>query len=50
MAAIGTELFRAIFQGDDARDLWATLRSRLQKTRVEIVTGVREATSIPWER
>jgi tetratricopeptide (TPR) repeat protein len=48
MAAIGIELFGAIFAGD-ARDLWATLRTRLQKTRVEVVTGVREATSIPWE-
>ena len=47
---IGTELFRAIFQsGDDARDLWATLRAKLSDTRVEIVTGVFEATSIPWE-
>jgi hypothetical protein len=49
MAALGAELFKAIFQGDDARDLWATLRARLAKTRVEVVTGVREATSIPWE-
>src|SRR5262249_32088416 len=48
MAALGAELFEAIFQGD-ARDLWATLRSRLEETRVEIVTGVREATAIPWE-
>ncbi|MEA2694670.1 MAG: hypothetical protein QOJ16_4057, partial [Acidobacteriota bacterium] len=48
MAAIGAELFGAIFQGD-ARDLWAMLRERLEETRVEIVTGVREATSIPWE-
>ena len=50
MAEIGTELFRALFHADDdARDLWATLRARLNDTRVEIVTGVREATSIPWE-
>src|SRR5882724_11747885 len=48
MAALGAELFGAIFQGE-ARDLWATLRARLEETRVEIVTGVREATSIPWE-
>jgi tetratricopeptide (TPR) repeat protein len=48
MAAIGAELFEAIFQGD-ARDLWVTLRARLEETRVEIVTGVRGATSIPWE-
>jgi tetratricopeptide (TPR) repeat protein len=48
MAALGAELFAAIFAGD-ARDLWATLRARLEETRVEVVTGVREATSVPWE-
>ncbi len=47
---IGTELFRDIFHAnDDARDLWATLRTGLPDTRVEVVTGVREATAIPWE-
>jgi len=50
MADIGVELWRAIFQAnDDARDLWAALRPRLNETRVEISTGVREATAIPWE-
>jgi tetratricopeptide (TPR) repeat protein len=48
MAALGAELFAAIFAGD-ARDLWATLRARLEETRVEVVTGVREATAVPWE-
>lgn len=48
MAEIGTELFKAVFHADDdARDLWATLRTRLNDTRVEIVTGVREAAAIP---
>jgi len=47
---IGTTLFKNIFQsGDDARDLWATLRDRLDDTRVEIITEVREAAAIPWE-
>jgi hypothetical protein len=47
---IGVQLFKALFQSsDDARDLWATLRDRLNDTRVEIVTDVQEATSIPWE-
>ena len=47
---LGTELFKALFQSsDDARDLWATLRESLNDTRVEIVTGVQEAASIPWE-
>jgi len=50
MAEIGTELFRAVFQADDARDLWAELRRSLNKTRVEIsVEDVQEATRIPWE-
>jgi len=48
MSEVGVELFKAVFQ-DDARDLWATLRGKLNKTRVEIITGVREAAAIPWE-
>jgi hypothetical protein len=47
---VGEELFRAVFQAnDDARDLWATLRAQLNNTRVEIVTSVAEAATIPWE-
>jgi tetratricopeptide (TPR) repeat protein len=50
IAEIGTELFKAVFHAnDDARDLWATLRTRLNETRVEVITGVQEATAIPWE-
>ena len=50
MAAIGVELFNAIFQSnDDAAVLWAKLRDKLNDTRVEIVAGVREATALPWE-
>ncbi len=50
MAAIGDALFRAIFQGsDDARDLWAALRPHLADTRIEVTTGIAEATAIPWE-
>lgn len=50
MAEIGKDLFKAVFQqDDDARDLWATLRSQLNETRVEIATGVQEAAAIPWE-
>jgi tetratricopeptide (TPR) repeat protein len=50
IAEIGVELFKAVFQSnDDARDLWATLRDRLNDTRLEIITGVREATTLPWE-
>jgi tetratricopeptide (TPR) repeat protein len=50
LAEMGVELFKSIFQAnDDARDLWATLRDRLNNTRVEIITGVQEATALPWE-
>jgi len=50
MAELGTELFKAVFQAnDDARDIWAVLRSQLNDTRVEIATGVEGATAIPWE-
>jgi len=50
LTEIGTKLFKDIFQSDDdARDLWATLRDRLEDTRVEIITDVREAAAIPWE-
>jgi tetratricopeptide (TPR) repeat protein len=50
MAEVGDELFKAVFQAsDDARDLWAEFRKRLPQTRIEIVTGVTEAATIPWE-
>ena len=50
MEEVGDELFKAVFQAsDDARDLWAELRKRLPQTRIEIVTGVAEAATIPWE-
>jgi hypothetical protein len=52
MAEVGRNLFSAVFEGSDAaRDLWATLRGRLQQSRIEIVAGagVREPTMLPWE-
>ena len=50
IAEMGTGLFKALFHAnDDARDLWATLRDRLNDTRVETITTVREATGLPWE-
>jgi hypothetical protein len=50
MAEVGTNLFEVVFHcSDDARDLWANLREGLNDTRVEIITSVEEATSIPWE-
>src|SRR5512135_2609800 len=50
LTAIGVELFQNLFQAsDDARDLWATLRTRLNNTLVEVLTSVRAAATIPWE-
>lgn len=50
MRDVGIELFKHVFQSsDDARDLWSTLRPKLNDTRIEIITEIREATSIPWE-
>lgn len=49
MTEIGHQLFRGVFQTEEARDLWATIRQRLSDTRVEVVTKVREAAVVPWE-
>lgn len=50
MAELGKRLFGAVFDGDsDSRDLWTTLRKRLNDTRVEIITELRDAAAIPWE-
>ncbi len=50
MAELGRELFRAVFDSNgDSRKLWYRVVDRLAEVRVEIVTGVEEATSIPWE-
>jgi hypothetical protein len=47
-AELGASLFASIFAGD-ARDLWATLRDRLQQARVEVVSEVEAAAVLPWE-
>lgn len=50
LGEIGSELFRGVFQsGDEARDLWATLRRDLDAVRVEVLTDVADATADPWE-
>jgi len=50
MRDIGVQLFpEAVQSSDDARDLWSNLRPRLDQTRLEIITEVREATAIPWK-
>ncbi len=50
MADRGEALFRAIFEGqNDAVQLWAYVDPHLSSTRIEIITGIAEATVIPWE-
>ncbi len=47
---LGGGLFRALFQSnDDVRDIWAGLHDHMSDTRIEIVTGVRNAAPLPWE-
>ena len=50
MGEIGKDLFTKVFHSsDDARDLWAKLREKLDDTHVEVVTSVEGATAIPWD-
>jgi tetratricopeptide (TPR) repeat protein len=50
MSERGAALFRSIFEASEsARQLWAMVAPRLPETRIEIVTGIAEATAIPWE-
>jgi tetratricopeptide (TPR) repeat protein len=46
MDEIGSDLFRAVLE---LSPVWGEARHDLADTRVEIVTGVQEATAIPWE-
>jgi tetratricopeptide (TPR) repeat protein len=50
MTEIGLELFEKVFHAnDDTRQVWEKVRHHISDTRVEIVTGVRDAAAIPWE-
>ena len=50
MKETGEKLFTEVFENNrDAQRLWNSVIDRLNETRVEIVTGVQEATAIPWE-
>ena len=50
MAEIGEELCRGVFLGNrDATRLWDRAREDLRDTRVEVITDVRHASSVPWE-
>jgi len=50
MAERGEALFRAIFdRRNEAIQLWAFVEPHLSSTRIEIITGIAEAATIPWE-
>jgi tetratricopeptide (TPR) repeat protein len=50
MSEVGTKLFEEMFQANnDTRKIWSRVEERLPETRIEIVTGVTEAATIPWE-
>lgn len=50
MAERGETLFRSIFEGlNEGVQLWALIEPHLSSTRIEITTGIAEATAIPWE-
>jgi hypothetical protein len=50
LTQIGIQLFDKIFKSNfDAHSIWSRALPVLNETRVEIVTDVQEATTIPWE-
>ena len=50
LAELGGELSAAVFEASPAtRRLWAAVQPRLAEFRVEVVTDVAGATSLPWE-
>jgi tetratricopeptide (TPR) repeat protein len=50
MANCGGVLFRSLFEGmHQGIQLWTMIEPHLSATRVEITTGISEATAIPWE-
>jgi len=50
MAEMGADLFKAVFQANnDARKIWGRVEEQLPETRIEIISDVTEAATIPWE-
>src|SRR5580704_11425506 len=50
MAECGDVLFRGLFEGaHQGIQLWTMIEPHLSATRIEITTGISEATAIPWE-
>ncbi len=47
---IGVEIFKKVFYAnEDTHKIWQDVCNHIDDTRVEIVTSVREAATIPWE-
>jgi tetratricopeptide (TPR) repeat protein len=50
MTERGEALFRSIFEdSNESTRLWSLIEPHLSTARVEITTGIAEATAIPWE-
>ena len=50
MAELGCAVFNAVFPaGSETRDLWSLVRDRVSEARVEVITDVTRATTVPWE-
>jgi tetratricopeptide (TPR) repeat protein len=50
MKNCGERLFQGIFDGSRAAiQLWTQVEPHLSSTRIEVTTGIAEATAIPWE-
>ncbi|HYH47494.1 MAG TPA: hypothetical protein VEG34_17570, partial [Thermoanaerobaculia bacterium] len=50
MSELGKELFQKVFESDRAvQRLWSQVYHRLSDLRIEVVTGVAAAVSLPWE-
>lgn len=50
MTEVGSRLFKDVFQASEqGRRLWARICEDLSNLRVEVISDVRAATTIPWE-
>ncbi len=47
--AIGEGLFKALFASPDGQFLWGGIREQLGAVRVEVVSEIQDATTVPWE-
>ncbi len=50
MAELGRDLFRNIFQAnDDCREVWYGVHDHLDDARIEVLSGIAESATMPWE-